>query len=1114
RVRFHSVGGYGTIATGKLLTDILAGVLGMYSKSAPKYGSEKSGAATNYYITLSPEPVLLTNAELEDVEVVVSPDHKAFVHTNPLKGLVAGGTFVLQSDQSPIDTWRALPAHARRTIRSKHIKFLVMDAFAVAKKHAPNAALETRMMGIAFIGAVVGYVDRVAKGASREAILDKVRAELMKKFGRKGDEIVNSNMAVITDAIAAITPIDYEADEFVAVDAEPVAVRARSVALSAAMCPTAADSRATGLFDPAYYEDLAARPYREGTIGESPVLPGAGLFMPVGTGLNKDKGVFRRTVPVFDASICTGCLECALACPDAAIPNTIHEIHDLLLAAIDTLDAPPAQRETLRTAAYPWGERIRQAYREDSAATSLADVAAATVPDTGERALTRYAGAVVEALAAFPVARTRPYFDAMEKETPGTGALFSAVIDPWKCTGCLQCVDVCGPHALTAADQDATLLDMLEKRFERMAALPNTPKRFVADAVSPDGDVKRVLLDHVNYYAMVGGHGACRGCGEVTATRFVSALSRAVGEQRRTAHIAELEQTIQALTAKLDNVEDAARRKHLGQLVVELDKALYLYEGGPTGAGPAPTVFANSTGCSSVYASTMPFQPFLDPWVNSLFQDAQPLAGGIFEGLASQLVPEVRALRDAKLELADAYDPAVHGKAGATLSWRDFTHEELGLLPNVVTIGGDGAVFDIGFGAMSRVLAGGTPIKVLILDTGGYSNTGGQASTASLTGQDSDLARYGRAHGGKREVRKEVGLLAAFHPHTFVASTSTALHGHFLAATLDMLSFTEGSAVMEAYTPCGTENGFAEDLSNRRSQLAVESRLAPVYVHDPRKGDTVADRFTLDGNPDVDKLWSTSTLEYVDASGNLQIMQTPLTPAEFALGEVRFSKQFKKLADDANAVPIAEFVELTEDQRADKVPFIYATNDDKHLIKVACAAPIVALVEDRKHNWQTLQFLAGFPIARLTASHKAELAEMTAQYQAAASARDASLDEIAAAMADLASSSAAPAAVSPFSFGAPGGAAPAAAAAPAATATAVADRPIWLDPADEPRCSDCGTCYQELPQLFEKTTMIVDGVAKTVAHMKVDALDGLEVTPELGKRISRVKATCDSEIIQ
>ncbi len=110
RVRFHSVGGYGTIATGKLLTDILAGVLELHSKAAPKYGSEKSGAPTNYYITLSPEPVKITNAELEDVEIVLSPDHKVFSHTDPLKGLVEGGTFILQSNLSPLEAWRELPA--------------------------------------------------------------------------------------------------------------------------------------------------------------------------------------------------------------------------------------------------------------------------------------------------------------------------------------------------------------------------------------------------------------------------------------------------------------------------------------------------------------------------------------------------------------------------------------------------------------------------------------------------------------------------------------------------------------------------------------------------------------------------------------------------------------------------------------------------------------------------------------------------------------------------------------------------------------------------------------------------------------------------------------------
>ena len=1126
RIRFHSVGGYGTIATGKLLTDILAGVLGMHSKSAPKYGSEKSGAATNYYITLSPETVLLTNAELEDVEVVISPDHKAFIHTNPLKGLVEGGTFILQSDLSPADVWRELPAYARRAIREKHIRFLVVDAFTVAKKHAPTPQLETRMMGIAFIGAVAGHVDRVSQGASAEAIRDKVRAQIVKKFGDKGEAVVEGNMAVIHDGIEATHVVDYDEPAFLAIDAEPNGRVVRSTALSASMCPTASEERATPLFDPAYYEDLIARPFREGTISEAPVLPGVGLFMPVGTGATKDKGIFRRTVPVFDPAMCTGCLECALVCPDVAIPNTVHEIHDLLLTGIKEIEATEPQRDALSAQVHTWSERIRELYRQDKSARAFADVAAeaATVLDVEERSVTRNVEKLVAVLATYPVARTRPFFDAMESAAAGTGALFAATVDPWKCTGCLQCVDVCGAGALTSLDQDADVLNWLEDRFEFMTKLPNTPKRFVEGSTTPDGDIKRLMLDHANYYATTGGHGACRGCGEVTAIRLVTSMSRALGEERRRGHIHELEGMLDQLNAKLQSLaaDDTERRQRIGSVIAELDQALYLSEGGPTGNGPASTVVANSTGCSSVYASTMPFTPYLDPWVNSLFQDAQPLAAGIFEGVSAHAVPEVRALRQARLELDDAYDPAKHDKQMRMLHWRDFTLDEIALLPNVLTIGGDGASYDIGFGAMSRVLASGTPVKIMVLNTGAYSNTGGQASTASYTGQDADLARVGKAHVGKLEGRKELGLLASFHPGVFACATATALHGHFLKTTMEMLDFGSGAAVMDVYTPCGTENGIQEDLSNARSRLAVESRMAPVFVHDPRRGSALSDRFSLDGNPDLDKAWTTSTLEYVDESGNLHLMTTPLTPAEFALGEVRFKKQFKKQRpeQDASALPIAEFVDLNPAERAGRTAFVYATDDDRHLIKVACSAQIVALVEERRRYWDTLRFLSGQHEAQLTALHREEVEALTSKYEEATRLHESSLDDIARAMSDLAASSGAPVniggALRPAAVGT--GAVPVAAAAAAAAsagpAVAVQDLPIYLAPADEHLCNDCGTCYQELPQFFEKTTEIIDGEARTIARMIPGSLDNIEVTPDLQKRIDRVRATCDAEIIR
>jgi len=294
--------------------------------------------------------------------------------------------------------------------------------------------------------------------------------------------------------------------------------------------------------------------------------------------------------------------------------------------------------------------------------------------------------------------------------------------------------------------------------------------------------------------------------------------------------------------------------------------------------------------------------------------------------------------------------------------------------------------------------------------------------------------------------------------------------------------------------------------------------MSPLFVHDPRRGSSLPERFSLDGNPDPDTLWTTSTLEYLDADGKVQLLTTPLTPAEFALGEVRFGKQFRalKAAEEANGVPIAEYVELSGENRVGKVPFVYATDANRHLIKVACSAAVVALVEDRKRHWLTLQFLSGRAQATLDSAHRAELAALQARYDEATAARETSLDEIAAAMAELASSSSAtPVAFGGAAFGGGGGGAAAAPAAAApATATAVADRPIWLDEADVPLCNDCGTCYQELPAMFEKATIVVDGEARTVGRMKPGALDGLVVTPELSQRFARVKATCDAEIIR
>ncbi|NVN88158.1 MAG: 2-oxoacid:acceptor oxidoreductase family protein [Rhodopseudomonas sp.] len=1120
RIRFHSIGGYGTIASGKLLTDILAGVLDLHSKSAPKYGSEKSGAPTNYYITLSPEPVKITNAELEDVEIVISPDHKVFIHTNPLRGLVAGGTFILQSNLSPLEVWRELPANVRKTIRDRKIRFFVIDAFAVAKRHAPTAELETRMMGIAFIGAVCGHVDRVVADASEDVILTKIRQQIAKKFGAKGGPVVEGNMAVIREGLEATHKVDYDAPEFRDAEVKTAAKKSHDVSTSAAMCRIAGPASAAGFLDPQYYDDVMAAPFRDGTIADAPVMPGIGMFMPAGSAAMKDKGLFRRNVPEFKPELCTGCLECALVCPDAAIPNAVHDIHELLGTAIKQLDIAPAQQEALRGQIPALSEAIREVYRGSKDDKPFHDIVAqaSAALDVDNATLKRNFGKLAAALQAYPVARTRPFFDAMEKSQPGSGGLYSVSVDPWKCSGCLECIDVCGPGALVDREQDEPLLETLQTRFEFLSRMPNTPARFFDGATREGGETKRLMLDRANYYATTGGHGACRGCGEVTAIRLVTSTNHAIHDKRRKDHTRELEALIEQLTAKRDAVAaDAERCARIDRTLKTLEKRLYLYESGPTGNGPSGMVIANATGCSSVYASTFPFNPYTDPWVNSLFQDTPAVAKGIFEGLTAAAADDFRGLRIAKLELADAYDPTAHDNFFRYFGWGQFTPEERGLLPTVLSMGGDGATYDIGFGALSRLLATKTPIKVVVLNTGAYSNTGGQTSTASLTGQDSDLSRYGVANSGKQESRKELGLIASFHPNVFVVQTSTALQGHFLKNVMEFLNYTNSPAVLDVYTPCQAEHGIGDAVANRQARKAVESRMNPVFVHDPRRGANLHSWFSLDGNPEPDQDWASQSIEYVDDNGATQLLKVKVTPADFAFTEVRFKKQFKPLAKDADAVPVDEYVALGTDQRAGKTPFIYGTDDDKRLVRYAVGATVIQLVEERRKYWRTLQYLGGFDVRALDEAHHAELAALRQQYDESVKARESSLDSIARGMSELAASSNAPAAggfAGLMAGLAPTATAPAAAINGAKAANGNGAIPIHIDECDLEKCTNCKSCYQDVPEVFELTKIVVGGVSKDVAHVIPGVFSKIKITPELSAKLSRAAANCDAEIIR
>ncbi len=402
--------------------------------------------------------------------------------------------------------------------------------------------------------------------------------------------------------------------------------------------------------------------------------------------------------------------------------------------------------------------------------------------------------------------KTKKYYDAGKKKL-GSGGMFQIIIDPSKCKGCAECVTVCDDDALKMIAKTDEVMTNARKSHRYFKNIGPSNDKYISESLLID----MMLKEQTHIY--VGGAGSCAGCGEGTALRMMcSATGLKYGDQW-------------GLVA--------------------------------------------ATGCNTVYTSTYPYNPYLVPWTNSLFENAPADAIG------------VRMRWD-------------------QMGWKD---------KPIWCIGGDGAMFDIGFQALSRLFASGMNIKVFVLDTQVYSNTGGQASTSTYTGQNTKMSVHGKVVGGKQERRKEIAQIAMMHPNTYVAQTTCAHINHFYKAVLGALEY-DGPAMVVCYTTCQPEHGVADNMAGEQARLAVDSRAFPILIYDPRKGGRIKERLSLQGNPAVKDDW------FVNPKTKEQV-----TFIDFARSEGRFAKHFDQ---DGNPSPTLLFAK-----------------------------------QDRLENWQLLQELAG-----------------------------------------------------------------------------------------------------------------------------------------------------------
>jgi pyruvate-ferredoxin/flavodoxin oxidoreductase len=1052
-VRFHSIGGWGAITTGKNLGAILGDLNDLlydrdkvvdelcnpkeiiHVSANPKYGSEKKGAPTSYFMVAAPERIRV-NCDLRHVTVVLCCDPKAFTHTNPLDGMAEGGSLVWESDEEGEQAWERLPLWARRQILDKKIRVFTLPGFRIAREATDRADLQLRMQGNAFLGAFFAVSPLLQEfRITPEQFRDVVHKQYVKKFGRLGEAVVKSNMEVMTQGFEKVREIrigEMEAPDrstlrgkpllpvFAEVSEGSCSAGCRSVSIPAGQEQRTPLSR-IAMFD---------AEFRSGYGYNQPASPLASLgVMAAGSGDTASKYVARRETPLFIPENCTQCMECIAVCPDTALPNCAQDLETLLRTAVANYVEEPGERLKMLQSVPEIGKRAHQRMWESVGSKTFIPLPQLLREVTNEvdgfsKDAKRQFFEIIEKI---PMAyqKTNAIFATPERKSPGSGGVFSIFVSDL-CKGCAACVTACGDHqALKMVQETEEFNAEHETGTFFLNLLPDTQQKYLGlyndehPQDSKTAALRNMLMVRRNYDALVSGDGACAGCGEKSVLRSIAAVTEALmrplyhaKSDRFRAKASDLEKTgvqkLAELKARSQEEYDILRQA-VAHLIMGLggeddkdtksriaahgpisDKdtidaivAVLLQEAfnhtnlqaidGRLANGMSVMAMAAHTGCNTVYGSTPANNPHPYPWMNSLFQDGVTVGWLIGESFIidharRSVIPE--RLADILLQRTENVISPREYYEYAHFTDALMTDQEIQELPKVWVVGGDGAMGDIGYQNTSKVILQNRPnVKVLMLDTQVYSNTGGQNSDSTPMLGGNDMNVFGAATQGKNTEKKTVAeTFLAGHGSPFIAQVSIANAPKLYRAILDGLEY-RGTAFLQCFTSCQPEHGVADDMSLTQAQRVRDSRGAPEFIFNPRMGETYQEALDLKGNPSLEKDWyetkfkgATETYRY--------------TVAHWCVTEARFRNHLKKIKKDeaAKLIPLENMlVRVTQQdvvyrryldpQHRSYIPdfgvYIQVQGANSDLEYRSLSRQLVLFCVERRKAWRMLQSKAG-----------------------------------------------------------------------------------------------------------------------------------------------------------
>lgn len=311
---FWGLGSDGTVGANKNSIKIIGQYTNKDAQAYFAYDSKKSFGVTTSHLRFGDKPIKSTY-------LITAPDfvscsaHAYIGRYDMLKGIKEGGTFLLNSPWSKEEAFSHLTRDMQKTIIEKKIKFYNVDAEALIKQQPGlrGKGANTVMMVAYFkVSGIIPF----------EQAYEGMRAMTTKTFKKKGDDVVNMNLALIDAAINAT---------------EEVVVPASLDGVCAAEEPKLISD------DASEFAKTIIKPSMHLKGDDIPVSAmSVDGVIPTGTACLEKRGIAPR-VPHWNSEFCIQCGICASACPHAAIRTKLIEKEDLKDApeSFNTVEAKP-----------------------------------------------------------------------------------------------------------------------------------------------------------------------------------------------------------------------------------------------------------------------------------------------------------------------------------------------------------------------------------------------------------------------------------------------------------------------------------------------------------------------------------------------------------------------------------------------------------------------------------------------------------------------------------------------------------------------------------------------------------------------------------------------------